>query len=95
MAYDDQDPGGAVIANITDPIKGAYKKANDWLNKIPTPDNTSAHDKAVGVMNKAADDKTVQDANKTYMHSTQTAAQKKSTPASSAKSTIRPLPRKR
>ena len=93
---DDQDFGAA--QPLVDVVKGAYKKANDWLSKVPTPgykpDQQSDHDKAVQEMNKQANDKRVQDATKTY--ATQTAAQKKVTPAPTpGKTIIKTGPRKR
>ncbi len=96
---DDQDQGQGVVSSLTDPIKGAFKAGNDLLNKIPgigmakKPDN--AHDVAIKQMNKAADDETVANANKTF-HSTQTAAQKKTAPVQTAgKITIKAAQRKR
>ena len=78
MADDQQDPSGLV-----DMARGIYKKANDWWSKIPTPgynpDQRTPHQKAIDEMNKQATDKGVQDATKSY--ATQTAAQKKATPA--------------
>ena len=93
---DDQDYGAA--QPLVDVVKGAYKKANDWLSKVPTPgynqDQKTPHQKAIDEMNKQANDKRVQDATKTY--ATQTAAQKKSTPAPTpGKTAIKTGPRKR
>jgi len=95
----DQDPGQDVVQSLTDPIKGAWKAGNDLLNKIPgigmAKRPESEHDKAVGAMNKAADDETVANANKTF-HPTQTAAQKKTAPVqTTGKITIKAAQRKR
>lgn len=83
MADDDLEGKSPLI----DMARGVYKKANDWISKIPTPgykpDQQSDHDKAVADMNKKLNDQRVADANKTYV--TQTAAQKKSTPAPTGK----------
>lgn len=72
---------------IVDDAKGAYKKVNDFFSKIPTPgykpDQQSDHDKAIAEMNKKLNDQRVADANKTF--ATQTAAQKKATPAPTGK----------
>lgn len=82
MADEQEDPSGLV-----DMARGIYKKANDWISKISTPDykpdQQSDHDKAIADMNKKLNDQRVADANKTY--ATQTAAQKKSTPAPTGK----------
>lgn len=82
---DDQDYGAA--QPIVDVAKGAYKKVNDFFSKIPTPgykpDQQSDHDKAIADVNKKLNDQRVADATKTY--ATQTAAQKKSTPAPTGK----------
>ena len=65
---------------IVDDARGAYKKVNDWMNKIPGGNpQTSDHDKAIQEMTKKATDKGVQDATKSF--ATQTAAQKKTAPA--------------
>lgn len=76
---DDQDYGAA--QPIIDVAKGAYKKVNDFFSHVPTPgyDPKSDHDKAIDEMNKQAQAKRVQDATKSF--ATQTAAQKKGTPA--------------
>ena len=64
---------------IVDDARGVYKKVNDWISKVPGGTPTSDHDKAIQEMSKQATDKGVQDATKSF--ATQTAAQKKGTPA--------------
>jgi hypothetical protein len=84
---------------LLDMARGAYKGVNDLINKIPTPGykpQQSDHDKAVQDMNKKATDQGVQDANKSFIHDTQTPAQKKSPPArTSAKVVVKVAQRKR
>lgn len=73
--------------------RSVWKKGNDLVNKIPTPGYTPKSDpqKQTG-----ADPGMVDAANKSFIHSTQTAAQKKSAPApSSGKITIKSAQRKR
>ena len=91
----DQDDDSPLVSMA----RGIYKGANDLINKIPTPglksSQESDHDVAIKQMNKQANDKTVADANKTYIP-TQTAAQKKGTPAPTpGKTMIKPAQRKR
>jgi len=64
---------------IVDDARGAYKKVNDWMNKIPGGTTPSDHDKAIQDMTKKATDQRAADATKSF--ATQTAAQKKTAPA--------------
>ena len=87
-----QDAGNTILDDIT----GPFKKANDFLTNLgkSVPEQKTAHQKAIDEMNKQANDKTVQDANKTY--ATQTTAQKKATPAPTpGKIPVKTGPRKR
>jgi len=82
---------------LIDMARGIYKGANDLINKIPSfSPKPDAHQQAIDEMNKQANDRWVQDTNKTYIHPTQTAAQKKSTPAPTpGKIMTKASPRKR
>lgn len=94
LTMDDQDYGAA--QPIIDVAKGAYKKVNDFFSHVPTPgyDPKTDHDKAVDAMNKKLNDQRVADANKSF--ATQTAAQKKGTPAPTpGKTMIKTGPRKK
>lgn len=91
---DDQDESPLIST-----ARQVYKGANDLINKIPSFGVSVEHKQPspeVQELNKQMNDKSVQDANKTYVHSAQTAAQKKSVaPAPTGKTMIKPAQRKR
>lgn len=75
--------------NMVDKGREAYKSANDFMNKImPSKLASPAKDEA--------DPGMVKDANKSFIHPTQTAAQKKVSPAvTPGKTVTKTGPRKR
>lgn len=87
---DDQEYGPA--QPLVDVVKGAYKKFNDLTGRIPTPGYKPPDDSKPDT---SWHDQKVQEATKTF--ATQTAAQKKATPAQTPGKTVtqKPSPRKR
>jgi len=100
----DDDLGSSVVDAIAAPARQAYKKINDLASHVPFLSGKggfdqpmqNAHDKQIDNMNKAAAQKSVADANKSFIP-TQTAAQKKAVmPAkATAKVSVKSMPRKK